>query len=69
MITSADVLQGGLIARAELYQAQGMLSLQLGVDLAEAMIRLRAHAYAHNRPLIDVARDIVERRLDLTLMS
>jgi hypothetical protein len=61
----AAVLQDGLIARAELYQAQGLLSAQLGVDLDEAMSQLRAHAYAHDRPLIDVARDVVERRLVL----
>jgi hypothetical protein len=61
----AAVLQDGLIARAELYQAQGMVSAQLGVDLVGAMIRLRAHAYAYDRPLIDIARDVLARRLDL----
>ena len=38
-----------------LYQAQGMVMVQLGVDLAEAMARLRAHAYAVDRRLADVA--------------
>lgn len=49
----------------ELYQAQGMVMYQLGVDLAEAMARLRAYAFAHDRRLHDVASDIVDRRLVL----
>jgi hypothetical protein len=51
--------------RAEIDQATGMLTEQLGVDLKEAFIRLRAYAYAHDRPLADLARDIVARRLRL----
>jgi hypothetical protein len=47
------------------YQAQGMVQVQLGIDLAEAMVRLRAHAYAEGRPVSEVARDIVARRLVL----
>jgi hypothetical protein len=61
----ASVLQDGLTARAELYQAQGLVSAQLGVDLTGAMVRLRGYAYAHDRLLIDVAHDVVKRRLDL----
>jgi hypothetical protein len=51
--------------RAEIDQATGMLTEQLGVGIAEAFIRLRAYAYAHDRQLADVARDIVARRLRL----
>jgi ANTAR domain len=51
--------------RAEIDQATGMVTEQLGVGIAEAFIRLRAHAYAHDRALSDLARDIVERRLRL----
>lgn len=47
----------------ELFQAQGMVMIQIGGTLAEAMARIRAHAYAENRRLIDVARDIVGREL------
>jgi hypothetical protein len=50
---------------AELYQAQGMVQVQLGVSLNEAMSRIRAYAYAHGRGIIEVARDIVARRLQL----
>jgi AmiR/NasT family two-component response regulator len=45
------------------YQAQGMVQVQLGVSLAEAMVRLRAHSYAEGRPLNDVAADVVARRM------
>jgi ANTAR domain len=51
--------------RAEIDQATGMLTEQLGVGIKEAFIRLRAYAYAHDRPLADLARDIVARRLRL----
>jgi hypothetical protein len=49
--------------RAEVHQATGMISVQLGVGLAEALIRLRAHAWADDRLLADVAADVVARRL------
>lgn len=49
--------------RAQLFQAQGMVMVQLGVPVGEALARMRAHAYAEGRGLDDVARDVVERRL------
>ena len=48
---------------AELFQAQGMVMVQLDGTLYEAMARIRAHVYAENLRLVDVVRDIVERRL------
>ncbi len=51
--------------RAEIDQASGMLTEQLGVGIAEAFIRLRAYAYVNDLRLTDVARDIVARRLRL----
>ncbi|MFD9405263.1 ANTAR domain-containing protein [Streptomyces sp. NPDC060011] len=50
---------------AVLHQATGMVSVQLAVPLAEAMLRLRAHAYSNSLNLTDTARDIVSRRLRL----
>jgi len=55
------------LSRAEVSQATGMLVAQLGVDPAEALVRLRAHAYATGRSSTDVARDILERRLKLEI--
>jgi hypothetical protein len=49
----------------EVHQATGMLTVQLGTTAAIALTRLRAYAYAHDRRLRDVARDVVSRRLRL----
>jgi hypothetical protein len=51
--------------RAEIHQATGMVIAQLGVSAQEALVRLRAHAYAAGRTADEVARDIVARRLRL----
>lgn len=51
--------------RAEIDQATGMLTVQLGVPAGEALARLRAYAYAQDRRLAEVAGDIVARRLRL----
>ncbi|MEH1164118.1 GAF and ANTAR domain-containing protein [Micromonospora sp. CPCC 205539] len=58
----ADI-DDGAEYRAELFQAQGMVMVQLGVTLAEAMVRIRAYAYTEDRRLSDVTRDVVARRL------
>ncbi|WP_405770194.1 ANTAR domain-containing protein [Streptomyces sp. NBC_01538] len=49
--------------RAEIDQATGMLTAQLGVGIDEAFVRLRAHAFTRGRRLADVAADVVARRL------
>jgi hypothetical protein len=51
--------------RAEIDQATGMLTEQLGVSIADAFVRLRAYAYVNDIQLADLARDIVARRLRL----
>jgi ANTAR domain len=56
---------GLAVHRAEIDQATGMLTVQLDVSAGEAFARLRAYAYAEDRRLADVARDIVARRLRL----
>jgi GAF domain-containing protein len=53
------------LSRAEVSQATGMLVAQLEIEPAEALVRLRAHAYATGRSVTDVAGDILERRLQL----
>ncbi|TFV88906.1 GAF and ANTAR domain-containing protein [Blastococcus sp. CT_GayMR16] len=52
--------------RAEVHQATGVLSVQAGIGLAEAFVLLRARAYAENRPLGEVARDVMTGSLDLS---
>ncbi|MEU9166807.1 GAF and ANTAR domain-containing protein [Streptomyces sp. NPDC048420] len=43
----------------EVYQAVGMIMVQLGVGADEALARLRAHAFAHDRTAVEVARDVI----------
>ncbi|MGW3071941.1 GAF and ANTAR domain-containing protein [Kitasatospora sp. NPDC001132] len=50
----------------EVDQAVGMIMVQLGVPAAEALDRLRAHAFARGREIDEVAHDVVERRLRFT---
>ncbi len=45
--------------RAEVHQAQGMVMVDLKVDLAEALLRMRAFAYAEGIALIDLAQVII----------
>ena len=54
-----------VLSRAEVSQATGMVMAQLGIDASDALVRLRAHAYATDRSAVDVARDILDRRLRL----
>jgi GAF domain len=49
---------------ALVHQAAGMVSVQLDVSVGEALIRMRAHAFAAGRPLAIVAEDVVSRRLN-----
>jgi ANTAR domain len=56
-------LDGLSEARAEVHQATGMISMQLGVSLDEAFVQLRAYAFASNTALGDVATEVVRRRL------
>jgi hypothetical protein len=48
------------------HQATGMLSASLEISAADALARLRAHAFRCGRPLEEVAADVVAGRLDLT---
>jgi hypothetical protein len=56
----ADGLTGD---RAEVHQATGMISAQAGVTVEDALIRLRAFAFALDRPVAEVAHDVVARTL------
>jgi len=51
---------GGL--RFVVHQASGMVSVQLGVSVTEALVRMRAYAFGNDVLLEDVAKDVVERR-------
>jgi hypothetical protein len=67
----ADAPRGALGRRLEeagnfrfvVHQASGMVAVQLGISVNDALVRLRAHAFSVDRTVSDVARDVVERRL------
>jgi hypothetical protein len=44
-------------------QAVGMISAQLSVNLEEALFQLRACAVVDDRPVVDLAQDVVDRRI------
>ncbi len=51
--------------RAEIYQASGMVAVQLGVTPGEALLRINAHGVANGMSAFDVAIEIVALRLRL----
>jgi AmiR/NasT family two-component response regulator len=44
------------------HQATGMIAAQLNVGVAEALVRLRANAFATDRPIDQVATEVVTGR-------
>jgi hypothetical protein len=52
--------------RAEVHQATGMIAVQAGVGMAEALVRLRARAYATDRPILDLAMGVLDGDLTFT---
>lgn len=58
------VARGGEFSRRTVHQATGMVLAQLNVSAEDAMLILRAHAYASGRTVRDVADDVLARRLD-----
>ncbi|KAA1427521.1 GAF and ANTAR domain-containing protein [Nocardioides antri] len=55
--------------RAEVHQATGFLSVQASVGLTEALLLLRAHAFASDRSLVEVARDVLAGRTRIPFVS
>jgi hypothetical protein len=66
----------GLVARApgavpiatthrDVNMATGVVAARMGIPLDEAFLRLRAFAFATSSPLLDVARSVLDRRVDL----
>jgi hypothetical protein len=59
-------LTGSPLDHIEVYQATGMIMVQLDVSAETALSRLRAHAFVHDRSIDDIARNVVARRLRFT---
>lgn len=58
-------LESALSLHSEIYQAQGMVAVALDVTLEQSLARIRAHAFQADRPLLEVAVDIIAGRLRL----
>ena len=63
--TVAAELELGADFHFAVHNAAGMVSVQLGVSVAEALIRLRAYAFSNDRLLTDVAQDVIVRKVRL----
>jgi hypothetical protein len=61
--TFADDVEIRSSYQLQVHQATGVVQVQLGVTTEQAFLMLRARAFALGRPLVDVATDVVERRL------
>jgi hypothetical protein len=59
----APGLDDQLVYRAQTHQAAGMISVQLGVPLPDALAVLRSHAFVNGLTVDVVAAEVVARRL------
>jgi hypothetical protein len=59
-------LEPSIGSRAVVHQATGMVLMQLDSTAEVALARMRAEAFVEGRLLIDVARDVVARRVRFT---
>jgi hypothetical protein len=57
--TLAAELELGADFHFAVHNAAGKVSVQAGIDITDALIRLRAHAFGTNQLLRDVAQDVV----------
>ena len=61
----AQELQIGADFHFVVHNAAGIVSVQQDISVTEALIRLRAFAFSHDRLLADVAQDVIDRKLRL----
>lgn len=63
--TVAAALEAGADFHFSVHNAAGIVSVQGGVTVTEALVRLRAYAFSKDIPLADVARDVIAHTLRL----
>jgi AmiR/NasT family two-component response regulator len=56
-------MQSGWVGSSVVHQASGMVMVQLSCDIGAAFAAMRARAYREERPLDELARDVIERRV------
>ncbi|MFI6659117.1 GAF and ANTAR domain-containing protein [Streptomyces sp. NPDC050523] len=59
----ASWLEASEAGHGEVYQAVGMVMVQLDLDPEQALDRMRARAFTQGRTVTEVARDVLARRL------
>jgi hypothetical protein len=62
----SQLAEEGWFSRSVVHLAAGMVAGQLGISAGDALAVLRSYAFASDAQLREVARDVVERRLDLS---
>jgi hypothetical protein len=60
--TVSETLDADADFHFAVHNAAGMVSVQLNVSIAEALVRLRAAAYGSGRSLDELAQDVIARR-------
>jgi hypothetical protein len=63
--TVAEELEVSADFHFAVHNAAGIVSVQEGISVTEALIRLRAYAFSNDRPVDDVAQDVIARALRL----
>ncbi|WP_454042324.1 ANTAR domain-containing protein [Cellulosimicrobium sp. Marseille-Q8652] len=70
LLRDTDVVEGTKTSswphRARVHQATGMVVAQLGIPTADALALLRAHAFADDTTLEDLASVVLARRFDFS---
>jgi AmiR/NasT family two-component response regulator len=61
----AEELEAGSEFHFAVHNAAGIVSVQENISVTDALLRLRAFAFSSDRPLADVAQDVIARRLRL----
>lgn len=65
----SDQLHTALSSRIVIEQAKGVIAQRAGVDVNAAFVLIRNHARSSQRPLSEVANDIVQRRIPAGLLA
>lgn len=58
-------IPAGPYSRREMHQAAGMIAAQLSIGVDDALVVMRGHAFAAGRSVLEVAADVVARRMEL----
>jgi ANTAR domain len=59
--------EGGRFSRRTVHQATGAVIAQLGVSADDAQLLIQGHAFAQGRSMLEVAQDILDRRIRFTV--